>query len=383
MIDGAPGAPGPRKQRTMPESSSGAAAPPDLRQLGWDDDFARGFEAVGEPGTVPARVSVAHNHLYRVFTPAGEMLAEATGRLRHEATESAALPAVGDWVAAAMSDAEPRASIRAVLPRRTAFARKAAGDPTKRQVVAANVDVVLLVSGLDGNFNVRRIERYLMAAADGGVTPVIVLNKADLCRDPAARVAEVRAIAGNAPIHVTDCIANAGVESVEQHLGPGRTTAFLGSSGVGKSTLINRLLGSDRQRTQSVRMADSRGRHTTVYRELIVRPAGGLIIDTPGMRELQSWDADRALEDAFADVEALAEGCRFRDCRHLAEPRCAVRAAVREGRLPASRLAHYHRLRVERESLERRRDELARLEDKRQTKALHRLMRRLPHRGKQ
>ena len=373
------GAAGLRKQRTMPESSSGTA-PPDLRQLGWDDAFARAFEALDEPGTVPARISVAHNHLYRLFTAGGESLAEATGRLRHRAAESAALPAVGDWVAAAVSGAEPKASIRAVLPRRTAFARKAAGDPTKRQVVAANVDVVLLVSGLDGNFNVRRIERYLMAAADGGVTPVVVLNKADLSDDPAARVAEVRAVAGDVPIHVTDCVANAGLDAVERYLSAGRTLAFLGSSGVGKSTLINRLLGSDRQRTQSVRMTDSRGRHTTVYRELIVRPAGGLIIDTPGMRELQSWDADRALEDAFADVEALAEDCRFRDCRHVAEPRCAVRAAVGEGRLAPSRLAHYHRLRAEREALERRRDELARLDDKRQARTQHRLMRRFPHR---
>ena len=169
----------------MPESSSGTA-PPDLRQLGWDDAFARAFEALDEPGTVPARISVAHNHLYRLFTAGGESLAEATGRLRHRAAESAALPTVGDWVAAAVSGAEPKASIRAVLPRRTAFARKAAGDPTKRQVVAANVDVVLLVSGLDGNFNVRRIERYLMAAADGGVSPVVILNKADLSDDPAA-----------------------------------------------------------------------------------------------------------------------------------------------------------------------------------------------------
>ena len=364
----------------MAEWSSGVAASPDLRQLGWDDDFARAFEALGEPEAVPARVSVAHNHLYRIFTPEGERLAEATGRLRHRAAESAALPAVGDWVATAVSGAGKKASIRAIVPRRTAFARKAAGDPTKRQVVAANVDTVLLVSGLDGNFNVRRIERYLTAAADGGVAPVIVLNKADLCDDPAARVAEVRAVAGDAPIHVTDCIANAGVEAVEPYLGAGRTLALLGSSGVGKSTLINHLLGSDRQRTQSVRTGDSRGRHTTVYRELIVRPAGGLIIDTPGMRELQSWNADRALEDTFADIEALAEGCRFRDCRHHAEPRCMVRAAVDEGRLAPSRLEHYHRLRVEREGLDRRRDELARLEDKRSTKALHHLMRRLPHR---
>ncbi|MCY4121338.1 MAG: ribosome small subunit-dependent GTPase A [Acidobacteria bacterium] len=348
-----------------------------LAELGWDDGFSAAFDALEDPGLIPARVGIEHNHFYRVLTADGELMAQAAGRLRHRAAGQDELPAVGDWVAVAVGAHDDKATIRSILPRRSSFSRKAAGDPTARQVVAANIDVVLVVAGLDGDFNARRIERYLVATADSGARAAVVLNKADLEEDVALRIAEVREAAPDVPIHPTCCATGQGLGDLARYLEPGRTLALLGSSGVGKSTIINRLLGESRQKTQAVRSADSRGRHTTIHRELIAAPGGGIIIDTPGMRELQLWDSDRALEEAFSEIDALAADCRFRDCRHRQEPGCAVRAAVNAGRLPGIRLTHYLRLEDERAHLDRRRDELARLEEKKRTKVMHRGPRKL------
>ena len=348
-----------------------------LAELGWDDGFSAAFDALEDPGLIPARVGIEHNHFYRVLTADGELMAQAAGRLRHRAAGQDELPAVGDWVAVAVGAHDDKATIRAILPRRSSFSRKAAGDPTARQVVAANIDVVLVVAGLDGDFSPRRIERYLVATADSGARAAVVLNKADLEENVALRIAEVREAAPDVPIHPTCCATGQGLGDLARYLEPGRTLALLGSSGVGKSTIINRLLGESRQKTQAVRSADSRGRHTTIHRELIAAPGGGIIIDTPGMRELQLWDSDRALEDTFSEIDALAADCRFRDCRHRQEPGCAVRAAVSAGRLPGIRLTHYLRLEDERAHLDRRRDELARLEEKKRTKVMHRGLRKL------
>ena len=271
-----------------------------------------------------------------------------TGRVRHKLGSREDFPAVGDWIALkpAAPD-EEMGRIVEVLPRRGKFVRKAAGTATEAQVVAANVDVVFLVSGLDHDFNLRRIERYLLAAMEGGAAPVIVLNKADLPRDIAQVRTELGPVAGQVPVELVSARSGQGLDTLRLHIGPGRTAAFLGSSGVGKSTIINSLIGRDIQRTAEVRESDSKGRHTTTHRELVVLPGGGLLIDTPGMRELQLWDVTTGLDDAFEDIAALGVGCRFRDCTHDTEPECAVKIAVGDGRLSAERLANYLRLRKE------------------------------------
>ena len=346
-----------------------------LETLGWDDRFETALRACADGGLRPARVAVAHNALYQLRTADGEVMAEVAGRLRHRAARPDARPVVGDWVAIRPGANGDSATIEAVLPRRCCFSRKAAGEPTRRQLVAANIDTVLLVSGLDDDFNPRRIERYLVAIRNSGAAPVLVLNKADLCPGREARRAAIAALAPGAPLHVIEALSPGGVEPLRQHLPRGRTGALIGSSGVGKSTIINRLLGHERQKTAEVRRRDGRGRHTTTQRELILLPGGGLLIDTPGMRELQLWEDTDALDDAFDDIRALAAGCRFRDCEHEGEPRCAVRQAVETGRLGAARLDSFRRLRREREATRQRREELARLEEHRRVRTAHRAMR--------
>lgn len=353
---------------------TGASA---IERLGWDDRFAAALPAGAGGGLQPARVAVAHNAFYQLLAAGGEVMAELAGRLRHRSAGADARPVVGDWVAVRLGADGRAGTIEAVLPRRCCFSRKAAGEPTRRQLVAANVDAVLVVCGLDDDFNPRRIERYLAAVRHSGADPVLVLSKADLCADPEARRAAVAALAPHAPLHVVNALRPGGADPLRPHLRRGTTGALIGSSGVGKSTIINSLLGCERQRTAAVRRRDGRGRHTTTQRELILLPGGGLIIDTPGMRELQLWDDAGALDDAFDDIRALAEACRFRDCGHDREPRCAVRRAVETGRLSAARLDSFRRLRREGEEVRRRRDELARRDEQRRAGAAHRAVRAL------
>lgn len=342
-----------------------------LEDLGWDDSFAAAFGALDARGDVePARVIIEFNHLYRVFGRHGEGAATLAGRLKHVAASRSELPAVGDWVAMRLRPGHDTGTIVAVLPRRSAFSRRMAGNVTDEQLVAANVDTVFVVMALDADFSLRRLERYLLVAHESGAAPVVLLTKPDASDSTAGQVDAAKLIAGRVPVHVLNPRLNVGLEQLAGYLAPGRTGALLGSSGVGKSTIINRLAGADVRKTGEVRQSDSKGRHTTMHRELVVLPNGGLIIDTPGMRELQLWDVGPAMRGTFEDIEELAAGCHFTDCRHRNEPRCAVKAAVADGSLTPDRLASYLKLQDELATLARQRDERALLEDKRQAKIM-------------
>jgi ribosome biogenesis GTPase len=340
--------------------------PPDeLTALGWTPRLEALFEPHRAAGLVPARISLEHTHIYRVLTGRDEWLARVVGRLRHQASTRTDFPAVGDWVAVEPPTHAGDARIKALLPRVSRFSRRAAGDPTEEQIVAANIDTVFIVGGLDHDFNPRRLERYLLVAWESGATPVIVLNKADLTEDPQVQVDEVRALAPAVHVHAVSTRRIDSLAPLRQYLTRGRTGALLGSSGVGKSSIVNSLVGHELLRTNEVRDWDSRGRHTSTNRQLVLLPGGGLLIDTPGMRELQLWDSG-GLAETFTDIADLAAQCRFRDCRHRDEPGCAVTAAVASGELPESRLESFRKLDTERAHVERQQDERASIERKRQ-----------------
>jgi ribosome biogenesis GTPase len=324
-----------------------------LHSLGWDDHFETSFQPFHTDGFVPARVVLEHRHAYHLLSADGELTAECTGRMLHESCGRGDLPAVGDWVVARPRPGDNRgscqaAAIHAVLPRRTKFSRRAAGDSGAEQILAANIDTAFLVTALDQNFNLRRIERYLTATRESGATPVIVLNKADLHSDPASACAEVSAVAGGAAVVALSAACGDGLDALTPWLAPARTLALLGSSGVGKSTLINRLLGTDRMATGAISEAVGKGRHTTTHRELIVTPSGALVIDTPGMRELQLWSANADdIDGTFTGIVELAARCRFSDCTHHSEPGCAILAALDDGSLDAGSWESYLKLQRE------------------------------------
>jgi len=334
-----------------------------LTDYGWNDRFQAAFEPFAAQGLIPGRIVVQQRGGYRLVTPDGEIDARASGALMKTAAEQDR-PTAGDWVAVEPRPGETWGLVHHILPRATAFIRKASGPRGGAQVVAANVDVAFLVASMNADLNLRRLERYLATAYESGADPVIVLTKADLTTDPQAVAAEVETIAFGAPVLAISSKTGQGLDAVAAHLTPGRTAVLLGSSGAGKSTLLNALAGEEKMATGEIREDDARGRHTTSHRELVRLPAGGLILDTPGMRELGLWDAEAGVATAFEDVEALAAGCRFSDCSHAREPGCAVQAAIAAGVLPEARLRAYEKLQAELAHERRKEDPRAAQENK-------------------
>jgi ribosome biogenesis GTPase len=355
----------------------------DLNTLGWNSHFSHEFDLIagsksGNGRALAAgRVCADSRHIYTILTEAGELSAEVSGKFRAEAGVKADFPVVGDWVAAALRSEEGKAVIHAVLPRMNSFSRRSAGYKTEEQVIAANIDTAFIVTAADGDFNPRRVERYLTLAWNSGAEPVVVLNKTDMSGSPEDLVAELSSVAVGVPILPMSAETGVGLDALFTRLEAGETAALLGSSGVGKSTIINRLLGFMKQDTFAVREDDSRGRHTTTRRELIVLPAGGILIDNPGMREVGLWGEESGLEETFFDIEELASRCRFGDCGHGSEPGCAVRAAMEDSRLDPERFQSYVKLQKELRWAAAREVGRLSLEEKRRWKAISKLQKQL------
>ncbi|NND72970.1 MAG: ribosome small subunit-dependent GTPase A [Rhodothermales bacterium] len=335
-----------------------------LENLGWRESHARFYKTL-DPSLQPVRIVRRDKHHYTVFDGEEYRPGMVLGKLLHS-SDASDLPAVGDWVAAAKMEDE--FIIHTVIPRVTAFERKVVGNITAQQVIAANIDVAFIVCGLDNDFNLRRIERYLVQVEASGAKPVVVLNKADVHPDVSGAIDKVRKLSEGIGVVAMSAEADENVDVLRDFLGVGDTAVFIGSSGVGKSTIVNRLLDDNRFVTGAVREDDSRGRHTTSFRELVVLPGGGVVIDTPGLRELQLWTDEESLHSVFSDIEEFARDCRFRDCSHSGEPDCGVAAAIEDGLLTLDRKASYDKLRREIAYLNRRQDEVAAQQAKKREK---------------
>lgn len=319
-----------------------------LSKLGWNSVRDEQFTPYAALGFIPARVAVEDKHFYRVWTADAELSAQVTGKLIHTARQNhIALPKVGDWVAVKILPNEDKAAIQAVLPRQTQIVRKATGRDTAAQILATNVETVFLVTAADSTFNAARLERMLIMAHESGARPIVILNKIDLCADLSAQTAEATRIAGAVPVLPVCALTGRGVKKISALIPPGETVVFIGTSGVGKSSLINQLYGEDLMPTLEVRASDAKGRHTTTWREMIFLPQGGVVIDTPGMREFYLWAASEGAKETFPEIESLAVGCHFRDCSHTQEKGCAVLAALAAGQLARERHESFVKLQRE------------------------------------
>ncbi len=341
-----------------------------LEDLGWSPHFESQLSARDPDGLIPARIAEQLKGAYRIYVGGRLLPAVLPGKIVHSASGRGDLPATGDWVLARPLPGEDRALVVELLDRRTRLSRKEAGERTGEQLLAANVDAVFLVASLNHELNLRRIERYLTAIWESGASPVIALNKADLAGEAASFLAEVEAIAPGVPVHVTSAATGEGVEVLASHLGHGVTAVFVGSSGVGKSSLINCIIGSEAQTVAGIR-EDAKGRHTTTSRQMLVLPGRGVIIDTPGLRELQLWTNEIGASMVFSDVEIIARDCRFSDCSHEREPGCAIRAALEAERLDDERVRSYRKLERERMYIARKHDQMLQIEEKKRWKQIH------------
>jgi len=335
-------------------------------ELGWNNYFKKHYLMLKNKGFVPARIAKEHKGIYQIISEEGEFPAQISGKFRYKAESYGEFPTVGDWVLVRLNERERKGIIYEVLPRKSKFARPAPlAGKTEEQVLAANIDFTFLVNGLVGDFNLRRIERYIAVSLESGSEPVIVLNKSDICDDVESKLEQVKEIAGEVPILLMSALRGDGLDNIRTKIEPGKTAVFLGSSGVGKTTIINGLIGSDNHKTGSVREFDGRGKHTTTHRELILLPSGGIVIDTPGLREISIWGDKDAYKSLFSDIEELAKRCKFRNCRHRNEPGCAVIEALKSDELDERRLRNFIRLQGEMINLQKRREEKTLQKDKR------------------